>query len=205
MNDALYRLKQLLLGWGCVGLIYNTADRWQAPGSLQEPGPVDGLIPFDPAGIWLYLSFFLLVPLAYFTCPANRLVWLRSTFQGAALAAGAVFLAWPTTLSYPAIPAETLSSVLLAGLTRVDSAQNCFPSLHMALTVLAIQALHDRQRPLKNAALWLWGLGIAFSIIQLRRHLFIDLAAGVGLGLAIGWACRRCLPVAAKLLKGGGS
>lgn len=191
MNSALFRLKQMLLGWGCVGLIYHSADRWQASGNVLQPGPIDRLIPFDPAGIWLYLSFFLLIPIAYFRCPEHRLLWLRSTFQGSALAAGAVFLAWPTTLSYPADPGGTLSSSLLATLAQVDSAQNCFPSLHMALTVLAIWALHDTERPAKNMLFWLWGLGIAFSIIQLRRHLFIDLAAGTALGLAAGGLCRH--------------
>lgn len=202
MNSTLFRLKQMLLGWGCVGLIYNSSDRWQGAGLVLQPGPIDRLIPFDPAGVWLYLSFFLLIPAAYFNCPENRLIWLRSAFQLAALTAGAVFLAWPTTLSYPADPGGTLSSTLLAALTQVDSAQNCFPSLHMALTVLAIQALHDDGRPVKNALFWLWGLGIAFSIIQLRRHLFIDLAAGTGLGLAVGALCRRYLPAAGRLEEG---
>jgi membrane-associated phospholipid phosphatase len=205
MNYALFRLKQMLLGWGCVGLIYNTSDRWQGVGSVLQPGPIDRLIPFDPAGVWLYLSFFLLIPAAYFACPEKRLIWLRTAFQLAAIGAGAVFLAWPTTLSYPADPGGTLSSTLLAALTQVDSAQNCFPSLHMALTVLAVWALHDDQRPVKNALFWLWGLGIAFSIIQLRRHLFIDLVAGVALGLVVGWLCQRFLPVAARLEEGAPS
>jgi len=202
MNSALLRLKQMLLGWGFVGLVYNTSDRWQAAGLVLQPGPIDRLIPFDPAGVWLYLSFFALIPIAYFRCPEYRLIRLRTGFQLAALSAGAVFLAWPTTLSYPADPGGTLSSTLLAGLTWVDSAQNCFPSLHMALTVLAILALHDPRRPAKNAFFWLWGIGIAFSIIQLRRHLFIDLAAGTGLGLAVGWLCRRYLPAAGRLEEG---
>lgn len=202
MNSALFRLKQMLLGWGGVGLIYNTADRWQGVGQVLQPGPIDRLIPFDPAGVWLYLSFFLLIPAAYFSCPEKRLIWLRSAFQLAALTAGAIFLAWPTTLSYPADSGGTLSSTLLATLTQVDSVQNCFPSLHMALTVLAVWALHDEQRPAKNALFWLWGLGIAFSIIQLRRHLFIDLLAGVALGLVVGWLCQRFLSFPARPQEG---
>jgi membrane-associated phospholipid phosphatase len=202
MNSALFRLKQMLLGWGGVGLIYHIADRWQGVGSVLQPGPIDRLIPFDPAGVWLYLSFFLLIPAAYFACPEKRLIWLRSAFLLAALMAGAFFLAWPTTLSYPADPGGTLSSTLLAALSQVDSAQNCFPSLHMALTVLAVWALHDEQRPTKNALFWLWGLGIAFSIIQLRRHLFIDLAAGVALGLLVGWLGQRYLPATGRLEEG---
>jgi len=205
MNSVLFRLKHMLLGWGCVGLIYNTADRWQSVGQVLQPGPIDRLIPFDPAGVWLYLSFFLLIPAAYFSCPEKRLIWLRSAFQLAALTAGAAFLAWPTTLSYPAASGGTLSSSLLAALSQIDSAQNCFPSLHMALTVLAVWALHDDQRPAKNTLFWLWGLGIAFSIIQLRRHLFIDLLAGIALGLLVGWLCRQFLSFSTRLQEGAPS
>jgi len=202
MNNTVFRLRQMLLGWGCVGLIYNSTDRWQAPGTVLQPGAIDRLIPFDPAGVWLYLSFFLLIPLAYLAGPTERLRWLRTAFQLSALAAGAVFMAWPTTLSYPPNDGNSLSSSLLAALTSIDSAQNCFPSLHMALTVLAIWALHDARQPAKNVLFWLWGLAIAFSIIQLRRHLFIDLVSGTGLGLAVGWLCQRFVNPPSRLEEG---
>jgi len=185
MNNTVFRLRQMLLGWGCVGLLYNSADRWQAPGTVLQPGAIDRLIPFDPSAVWLYLSFFLLIPVAYLACPTERLRWLRTSFQLSALAAGAVFMAWPTTLSYPPNDGNSLSSSLLAALTSIDSAQNCFPSLHMALTVLAV-----------------WGLAIAFSIIHLRRHLFIDLVSGTGLGLAVGWLCHRFVKLPTRLEEG---
>lgn len=203
MNDIVFRLWQMLLGWGCVGLIYDSADRWQRAGTVLQPGAIDRLIPFDPAGVWLYLSFFLIVPLAYLACPAERLRWLRTSFQLSALTAGAVFMAWPTTLSYPPSQGDSLSSSLLAALSRIDSAQNCFPSLHMALTVLAIWALHDARQPARNAFFWLWGLAIAFSIVQLRRHLCIDMLAGSALGLGIGWLCRLYVAIPARLEEGG--
>lgn len=193
MNPLLFRFRQMLLGWGFVGIVYHLTDRFQGPGQVLEPGFIDHLIPFSPHAVWTYLSFFLIIPFAFLRCPAERLRWLRSSFQVAALAAGTVFLLWPTTLAYPDYSAAGLSSTLLAGLLAVDSAQNCFPSLHMALTVLAILALHDPRRPGRNLLLWAWGGLIGFSILQLRRHLCIDLAAGVALGLTAGWLCRRTL------------
>jgi membrane-associated phospholipid phosphatase len=202
MNNALYRLKQMSLGWGSVGLIYYVTDYWQGVGTQLQPGPIDHLISFNPHSIWLYMSFFLIIPTAYLGCSIQRIIWLRAAMQLSALSAGAIFLAWPTTLTYPPNPGSSLSSILLAALTRIDSAQNCFPSLHMALTVLAIWALHDAQRPVKNAMFWLWGLAIAFSIVQLRRHLFIDLLAGTTLGLTIGLLCQRCIPATSGLEEG---
>ena len=196
------RLSQMLFGWGFVGLVYNVTDRWQGTGYVLRPGAIDLLIPFDPVGIWLYLSFFLLIPAAYFYCPQARLPWLRSGFQLSALIAGIIFMSFPTTLAYPAAPAGSLSSTLLATLASIDSPQNCFPSLHMALTVLAVGALHDSTRPTKTALLWIWGAGIAFSIIQLRRHLLVDVTAGTGLGLLSGWLCRRYFNFSQRLEEG---
>ncbi len=188
-----FRLRQMLFGWGSVGVVYNLSDRFQGAGQVLEPGVIDRLIPYSPHAVWPYLSFFLIIPLAFLTGPAERLRWLRSAFQVAALAAGAVFMLWPTTLAYPDYAACGLSGTLLAGLLAVDSPQNCFPSLHMALTTLAILALHDPRRPLRSLLLWAWGALIGLSILQLRRHLAIDLASGVALGFAAAWLCRRWL------------
>ncbi|HOI51807.1 MAG TPA: hypothetical protein PLN02_05475, partial [Azonexus sp.] len=129
MTSTAFRLRQMLFGWGGVGLVYNLSDRFQGPGLVLEPGFIDRLIPYSPHAVWPYLSFFLIVPLAFLTCPAGRLRWLRSAFQVAALAAGTVFMLWPTTLAYPDYSVSGLSGRLLAGLLAVDSPQNCFPSL----------------------------------------------------------------------------
>lgn len=189
-----FRLRQMLFGWGSVGVVYNLSDRFQGTGQVLEPGFIDRLIPYSPHAVWPYLSFFLIVPLAFLAGPAERLRWLRCAFQMAALAAGVVFMLWPTTLAYPDYSTAGLSGTLLAGLLAVDSPQNCFPSLHMALTTLAILALHDPRRPARNLLLWAWGVLIGFSILQLRRHLAIDLVSGVALGFAAAWLCRRWLP-----------
>ncbi|AHG22108.1 acid phosphatase [Chania multitudinisentens RB-25] len=191
MQEVLYRLWQMLLGWGFVGLVYHSADRWQGPGHMLAPGWLDRLIPFNPQAIWLYLSFFLIIPLCYLICPRQRVIWLRSSMQLSALVAGAVYLLWPTTMDYPLNEAHSPSSSLLAALIRVDSAQNCLPSLHIALTVLAVWAAADAQHKWRSVLLMAWGLAIAFSILQLRRHLFIDLLSGAALAMVVGWGCWR--------------
>lgn len=192
------RLGQMLLGWGSVGVVYHFSDRWQAPGRLMEPGWIDQMVAFSPQGIWLYLSFFLLVPCGYLLAPLSALRWLRRAMQLAALGAGAVYLLWPTTLHYPEVPATGLSAQLLGALAQVDSAQNCLPSLHMALSLLATWAIARRRQPALTACTVLWALLIGFSILQLRRHLFVDLLAGAVLALAAGllaqaWGLRRTM------------
>ncbi|MFK8259583.1 phosphatase PAP2 family protein [Erwinia sp. AnSW2-5] len=181
----------MLAGWGSVGVIYTFSDRWQGPGTVMHPGIVDRMIPFSADGIWLYLSFFLLIPAGYLFCRPEKLRWLTGSMILTALVCGAVYLLWPTTLVYPVDSGQGVSSYLLAQLVAADSTQNCLPSLHMALSVLAVWALYQREQRWRSGLLLLWGALIAVSILQLRRHLFIDLVSGALVALVCGWICLR--------------
>jgi membrane-associated phospholipid phosphatase len=187
------RLTHMLLGWGFVGLVYTLTDHLQPSGTVLTPGPIDQLFAFNPAAIWSYLSFFVLIPLAYLCCPADRIRWLRISMQVAALVAGAIYLLWPTTMDYPAVTGDSLNTVMLVSLIGIDSAQNCLPSLHMALTTLAVLALQENHRPLRNLLLCFWGALIAVAVLQLRRHLFIDVLSGAALGFFAGSLAQRVL------------
>lgn len=58
MSNLLLRLKQMLLGWGAVGVIYNFSDYLQGEGYQLTPSIIDNMIAFSPSAVWLYLSFF---------------------------------------------------------------------------------------------------------------------------------------------------
>lgn len=181
------RLRALLLGWGSVGVVYSLSQMLQGQGIALPETALDRTIPFNPAGIWMYLSFFLLVPYAYFTVAEARLPWLMRSMQMCALFSGLVFVVWPTTLSYPTIVGDSVSEQILRLLHVVDSTQNCLPSLHGALTLLSVWALLDKRRWLRSSLAVLAGFCICYSIIQLRRHLSIDVAAGLATGAFFGW------------------
>lgn len=181
------RIWSMLLGWGAVGVAYTTGRLLPGTPTLIAETSIDRLIPFNPAAVWLYLSFFLLVPLAFLTADACRVRGLTRSMQLCALVSGIVFVAWPTTLHYPPIPPDLAGASLLRALVDSDSSQNCFPSLHGALTALCVTALCSRRRPIASVLAALWGVFIGWSVIQTRRHLAIDLGAGLALGLACGW------------------
>ncbi|HFK4648371.1 TPA: phosphatase PAP2 family protein [Serratia marcescens] len=202
MKKMLFRLGNMLLGWGTVGVVYSLTDRLQGAGTLLPPSALDRAIPFNPAAIWLYLSFFLIVPAGYLLAPLQRIKWLTLAMQLTALGAGVVYLLWPTTMAYPQNEGVGISAQLLAALTQVDSPQNCLPSLHMALTVLAVWALSDGEHKVRTALWMLWGVAIAFSILQLRRHLFVDLAGGALLALFAGWLALRIKVLRRRVVKG---
>ncbi|GKV96334.1 MULTISPECIES: phosphatase PAP2 family protein [Pectobacterium] len=190
-STMLLRLKALLFGWGSVGVVYQLSAQFQGQGTVLPTSFIDEWIPFSSSAIWLYLSFFIIVPLSYLSCPIARLAGLRRETQLTALIAGAVYLIFPTTMVYPQAVGDDFSTRLLQLLQRIDSPQNCLPSLHIALTVLAVWAMSDNQQKVKTGVYLLWGMAIAFSILQLRRHLFIDLVTGAMLAGITGWIFLR--------------
>ncbi|MDY4367509.1 phosphatase PAP2 family protein [Pectobacterium brasiliense] len=190
-KTMLLRLKALLFGWGTVGVVYQLSAQFQGQGTVLPTSFVDEWIPFSASAIWLYLSFFIIVPLSYLSCPITRLAGLRRATQLTALIAGAVYLIFPTTMVYPQVVGNDLSTRVLQLLLRIDSPQNCLPSLHIALTVLAVWAMSDSQQKVKTGLYLLWGAAIALSILQLRRHLFIDLVTGAILAGIAGWVFLR--------------
>ncbi|MFH7397019.1 inositol phosphorylceramide synthase, partial [Pseudomonas syringae pv. tagetis] len=78
---------------------------------------------------------------------------------------------------YPVEEGTTLSSPLLAALTKLDSTQTCLPSLHMALMVLAVCGISAARRSARTAVFILWVAAIDYSILQLRRHLLIEVVS----------------------------
>ncbi|AOM42888.1 hypothetical protein A9255_13250 [Xenorhabdus hominickii] len=196
MVDRLgYRLLCCLLGWGTVGIIYQFTANSHTQATVLPISVVDEWVVFSSSGVWFYLSFFLLIPLAYLFCPLSRARWLMLAMQGCALFSGLIYLLYPTTLDYPSITGDKISDRLLKHLVSIDSAQNCLPSLHASLTALSVYALWQSKQKI-GKLLWLtWGVLIGFSIIQLRRHLFIDLTAGILTAIVIGILCQIILQV----------
>lgn len=186
-----WRLTQMVVGWGGVGVVY-TLSGWLSalPGrdvTVLHPGVLDHLVPFLPAGVWWYLSFFLLIPWACLAAPATRIVGLRRAMHLCALVCGIVFVLWPTTLAIGPHATASLSGRVLAWVADIDTLSNCLPSLHGALTTLAVLALLDRQRPWRTMLALAWGACVAVSVLLVRQHTVLDLVTGMVVGASCGW------------------
>jgi membrane-associated phospholipid phosphatase len=183
------RFMLMSIGWGSVGLVYFATWSIQRQAATLQETLLDRWILYDPMGIWLYLSFFVLIPYTYLTVNEVRVRWLSRAMSLCAAFSGSIFLAFPTTLRYPTFGHTTLSEQVLQLLISADTSQNCFPSLHAALTLLCVWALLDVRNLKRSATAVVMGIGICYSIIQLRRHISIDLTAGLAAGLLCGWLC----------------
>ncbi len=195
MTEITNRLRLMLLGWGSVGLVYFSTGAMTGPATVLAESAIDRMVPYEPSAIWLYLSFFILIPYAYLRADIARARWLARSMPLAALASGIVFIVYPTTLAYPAPDFNGAGGPLLDLLLKNDSPRNCLPSLHAALTLLCVWALFNTRRKLHTAVVLLLGAGICFSVVQLRRHLSIDLAAGWLVGIASGLASSFVAPL----------
>lgn len=178
-SDLLYRLFCGLIGWGTVGIVYQFTGDFHTEANLLTPSWIDNAIPYSVQGIWFYLSFFLFIPLGYRLCPRQSVLKLMVAMQLCALFSGSVYLLYPTTMNYPINGGLDSASYLLSQLIAVDSPHNLLPSLHVSLTALALYALWSQQYKLRNGLFLLWAIMICFSVLQLRRHLFIDLISGI--------------------------
>ena len=193
-TDLLYRLRWLVAGWAPVGAVYFLFAAIQPEGSMLQPSWLDRKLPYVQWAIWPYLSFFILLPLAYWKCEIEKVRWLTRSMQTVLLLSAIVYLLWPTAMQPEAVNPATFSGWVLQILMFIDTNGNCLPSLHASLSLLAVLALLQPGRfAAANILLWIWFAAISLSIVMLRRHLAIDWAAGVATALAAGWCCRQIL------------
>lgn len=193
LRNILSRLIYLLVGWCSIGAVYNGSIYLQGSPVVLQPSIIDQLIPFSPHAIWLYLSFFLIIPICFFYAPYTHVRWMSLCFISSALLAGICYLVFPTTMVFPIDSGTSISSWLLAKLISIDITQNCCPSLHVTLTAIVVWGCINWQKPIRTLLLILWGIAICFSIIQLRRHVFIDFIGGALLAVIVGYTMQYIL------------
>jgi membrane-associated phospholipid phosphatase len=178
----------MVRGWGAVALGYTLAGLittiFASNLHIMQESWLDRMVPFDATAIWIYLSFFLIIAFAYFAGPKDRIERLVRAMQICAGVACSVFVIYPTSLEYPAITGTGASVGLLHALRWLDVPSNCLPSLHTALTTASLLTLWSQQNLFRTMLVTVWALAICVSIVQLRRHLAIDVVSGAALGAA---------------------
>lgn len=193
MISFVKRLAYLIAGWLFIGIVYSGSVYFQYNPTLLTYSFIDLAIPFSEHAVWTYLSFFLIIPFCFFCAPYANVRWMSLSFIGCGLIAGICFIAFPTMLDYNAITTPSVSTILYNQVVATDVELNCFPSLHVALTVLVVWGTLSCHYPKRSILLILWGIAICLSIIQLRRHVFIDLVAGLLLAISVGCMVRHCI------------
>lgn len=151
----------------------------------------DRLVSFVPESLFIYLTLWV-----YVSLPPALLV-RRSELHGYGTAIAAVcviglicFLFWPTAVPSNRIYWDLHPEIDL--LKGIDAAGNACPSLHVATAVFSGIWLHGllKETAAPRMALAinaLWCLGIVYSTMSTKQHLFLDVTAGTILGIAGAW------------------
>lgn len=142
-------------------------------------------IPFLPSAIYVYMTAFLLLPLAVFFIGRKDLGRTMAGLIGIMFVCGLFFLLLPIAYPRPELlPAGTgwLTRTIYHFFTIIDTPQNCIPSQHAAVCLFVALALFHRHKAL-GIFFTLWTIAILISALTLKQHYLIDLAAGAALGI----------------------
>lgn len=156
---------------------------------------VDRWIPVTPSAFGFYaaLWFYVSVPPA-FLADMRQLIVYACGISALCLSGLAIFWLWPTAV--PHADVDWAGNAGIALIKGIDLAGNACPSLHVATAVfsavwLAYQLRSIGAPPAFAASSWLLCWAIVWSTLAIRQHVFLDVLAGLVLGLAFAFASLR--------------
>ena len=198
MNNILQRLRTewrlkifltvFLSVWVCLPY-YGLQHVRFFPETVMQDGAIDRLVPFAPQAVWLYLSLYLLMPIAPLLMVRREdLLRYAIGMVAAMILATVVFVFWPTVCPRPAAPGNVLAYELLVA---IDRPLHAFPSLHACFAVYSVLCANALPPPLR-LFLWGWTLLIGYGTLATKQHVFIDLVGGAFLGFLAFWFSQRC-------------
>jgi ketosteroid isomerase-like protein len=157
------------------------------PVTVMTESAFDVWLGFAPEAVWIYLSLFLLMPVAPMQMQNRKQLW-RYAFGVVVMSslADLMFFFWPTTVMRPSNEA---ASRLYASLAIWDLPLNAFPSLHAAMAVYSAlcceQIFSQVQRPwLRRIIIWPWVMAIIWAMLATKQHVVLDAIGGIVLGVA---------------------
>ncbi len=145
---------------------------------------LDDRIPYVPAFVYPYLSWFVYIPVC--TCLAmrnlddgeyRRAVWILATGMNIFLL---ISFVWPTGLALRegvAYDLSTLSGKLMKFVQTVDNPKSVFPSMHVYVTAVLQYTLERQKKILPGAGIWLgriFAAAIVLSTMFTKQHSAAD-------------------------------
>lgn len=142
---------------------------------------IDYAVPFLPWTFIVYLSDYLLIAtvIAMISEKARFKSFSRACFF-TLIMCGTFFLFFPTRYPRPEYPAvENAIVAFFMGLVgNYDTPNNCFPSMHVAITGSAAWCLRHRG-PKIFIPYSLWAIAIFATTMTTKQHYFVDILGGV--------------------------
>lgn len=151
----------------------------------------ESLIPFLPWTFIIYISIFAQAIIAIHGLPYKTLRAMIPAMSGMVIFALALFIIFP--IEYPRFLYET-NSQLISLFHMTDGPGNCFPSLHVVVTVILGYVYRFKEKnSTKRTLMWLWSVLICISVLTTKQHYVIDIIGGVLLAVPGIYMIRRAV------------
>ncbi len=155
--------------------------------------PIDAWIPFLPNSVFVYFSVYPLAFSPLFVLRSRKLFRRVAAAYALVIAVSLTcFALYPVTSvelrpEPSSVEAGAFTAWSLALLYAYDPPVNLFPSLHLAIVVVAALAAR-RARPAYGALGMIWASAVAVSVCTVKQHFVLDAVAGIALA-GIAYAC----------------
>ena len=181
----------------CIGvsfillLLYSLVNHMSLDRLVFIPSDLDMSIPYMSWTYIVYVSAFIQSAYVILQIPQNRfLYYMLAPFV--ALIVGLVFFTI-LPVEYPRYmyPDDNLWVHLFRFL---DAPGNCFPSLHVAMTILFAYIYTDikilessfiksKVYSIKIMTMWIWTIAVIVSVLTTKQHYIVDVLGGIALAL----------------------
>ena len=139
--------------------------------------PEESSIPFLPWTFAVYISVFFQGILVLKDLPYKIFKRQVFVFSCMAFVAFAIFILLP--IEYPRTFYPTTNSLIFF-FRFIDGAGNCFPSLHVAITIFLAGSYCFMQRSFtKRFFMWIWTISITTSVLTTKQHYIVDVIGGI--------------------------
>ncbi|HEX5710831.1 MAG TPA: phosphatase PAP2 family protein [Sulfuricurvum sp.] len=150
---------------------------------------IDKLIPFNPMYLYFYLSLWVYVSLPPALMKSKKELFYYGGYVGVLSLIGILFyVLFPTVI--PQDIHDWENSPDINWLKSVDMGGNAFPSMHVASAFFSFFWLNTHLMSM-NASMniriinFFWCMGIIYSTMAIKQHVFLDVLGGLILGAVI--------------------
>jgi membrane-associated phospholipid phosphatase len=146
---------------------------------------LDRRIPFIPEFVFIYLSIYPLFLLPFFYIRNAAFFRIFSlAYITVMLVCYGTYLTYPVAMERPSFDEHSFATWALMIVYNTDNPLNCFPSMHVAMSLLASLTLMEVHRVRGLLALLLTIL-IAVSTLFIKQHYILDVVAAMVLTLLV--------------------
>lgn len=177
--------------WAYFFLLKNPA----FPVSVMPLTVVDAWVGFSPLALIPYFSLWIYCSLPVMVMPERRRLINFGVWIGAmCLLALSIFYVSPSAV--PVADVDWSQYPGVAFLKEVDAGGNACPSMHVAAAVYSSFWLYWLMSELRvgwraQSIQILWGLAIVYSTLATKQHVFLDVVAGIVLGIVFAWGSKK--------------